>query len=235
MFNRIIMMSIAVILLVSCSSDKSFILRGVPSYMEAITGQRCLFLVELAEDDGSGAVEISASVEDADVIVEFSPLRGDGVAEVTIIPDSSALQDTLWGDTITGWIKGERGTYRDSFEISIHVIPWEDGLTEYASGVRDSFVRRLTRDYPALFIDNTTEWTPTIVRPRILVVSHYLFLSEEWEMWVGWHVTIYPHDWARVYLRERGEEMTPSEAFEISSQTEWGDVYEITPPDSIYR
>ncbi|MBD3285243.1 hypothetical protein GF359_02450 [candidate division WOR-3 bacterium] len=222
-------------ILISCTSNEPFSLEVVPGYMESITGQRCVFLVELREDDGSGPVDVTSSVDDAEVVVEYSPVKDDGVAEVTVIPSASALADTVWGDTISGWIKAERGEYRDSLPVTIYVIPGEDGRYEYACQVRDSFVRRLNRDYPNLLIDNSIEWTPTIVRPRILVVSHYLFFSEEWEMWVDWHNTIYPHDWTRMYLRRRGEDMIPCDAFEISSQTEWGDAYEIEHPDSIYR
>ncbi|MBN2381038.1 hypothetical protein JXM67_14670 [candidate division WOR-3 bacterium] len=220
--------------LFSCTKDEPFSLEVVPSYMEAIVGQRCVLLIRLSESKDGKPVEVSASVDGADVIVEYAPLE-EGVVEVTVIPDSSALKDTVWGDTITGWITGERGNYRDSSEFELYVIPGEDGLLDYASEVRDSFIRRLSDDYPELGIDNQIEWTPTIVLPHYLVVSHYLFFSDEWEMWVDWHNTIYPHDWTRMYLRRRGEDMTPCDAFEISSQTEWGDAYEITPPDSVTR
>lgn len=223
------------IVIISCSSDDSFALEVVPGYTQAIVGQRCVFLVELSESEKGGPVDISASVDGAEVIVEYAPLEGEGVVEVTVIPDSTSLTDTIWGDTVTGWIAGKRGEYRDSTEVMLYVLPGSDGLYEYATQVRDSFIRRLADDYPELGIDNTIEWTPTIVRPRILVVSHYLFFSDEWEMWVDWHNTIHPYDWTRSYLRRRGVEMAPSYAFEIASQTEWGDAYAITPPASVTR
>lgn len=228
-------LALGIVALVSCTEDEAFRLGVVPGYMEAIVGQRCVFLVELSEGKDGSPVEVSASVEDAEAIVEYSPLEGEGVAEVTIIPSASGLKDTIWGDTVTLWIKGERGTYNDSSAVMIYVTPGSDGLLEYASQVRDSFVRRLADSYPELNVDSQTEWTPTIVLPHILVVSHYLFFSNEWEMWVDWHNTIPPYDWTQIYLRRRGQEIGPSYAFEIASQTEWGDAYPITPPDSIIR
>ena len=54
------------------------------------------------------------------------------------------------------------------------------------------------------------------MQSHILVVSHYLFFSEDWEMGLMWHIMIAPHDWSRIYLRPRGE-MAPTLAFEIPS------------------
>lgn len=238
MIRRVLECGAAIFLIgfmILCSKDEPFSLEVVPDYMEAIVGQRCVLLVELAEEEDGKPVDVSASVDGAEVIVEYAPLEDDEVAEVSIIPDSSSLKDTIWGDTITVMIKGERGSCQDSSIVMIYVIPGEDSRYEYASEVRDSFIRRLADSYPELGIDSQTEWTPTIVLPRILVVSHYLFFSDEWEMWVAWHVTIHPHDWTKIYLRRRGTEIAPSYAFEIASQTEWGEAYPITPPDSVTR
>ncbi|MDH5440147.1 MAG: hypothetical protein OEZ48_03915 [Candidatus Bathyarchaeota archaeon] len=41
----------------------------------------------------------------------------------------------------------------------------------------------------------------------------------EWEIGVSWHVMIQPQDRARIYLRNRYTEATPSYAFELSSYT----------------
>lgn len=101
-------------------------------------------------------------------------------------------------------------------DVPINVSPGEDTLLEAAAPLRDRFVAWLATEHPELGLTPDTAWTPTIVQPHILVVSHYLFLSEEWEMGVMWHIMIPPHDWARIYLRPRGE-LAPTMAFEISS------------------
>lgn len=46
---------------------------------------------------------------------------------------------------------------------------------------------------------------------------------------------IAPDDWARIYLRQRWTETTPSAAFEISSVSAGGDPREIAPPDAVWR
>jgi hypothetical protein len=52
------------------------------------------------------------------------------------------------------------------------------------------------------------------------VVSHYLFVSDQWEMGVRWHIMIPPDNWAEIYLRERFVEVQPSLGFKVDSRTE---------------
>jgi hypothetical protein len=54
-------------------------------------------------------------------------------------------------------------------------------------------------------------------------------------MWVDWYNTVYSYNWTKMYLRRRSEEMSPSYAFEMASQTDWGDAYQIDSPDSVAR
>jgi len=97
------------------------------------------------------------------------------------------------------------------------VVEGEDDREPYATELRDRFVAWLTLNRPELGITSETEWSGTMVSPRWLVVSHYLFFSEDWEMHVSWHIMVPPYDWARIDLRHRFDEETPSYAFEISS------------------
>lgn len=74
-----------------------------------------------------------------------------------------------------------------------------------------------------------------MVSPQWLVVSHYLFLSPEWELHVEWHIMVAPDDWARIDLRRRFVESAPSEAFEISSLTEGGEPHPFEVPATVWR
>ena len=67
-------------------------------------------------------------------------------------------------------------------------------------------------------------------------MSHYLFFSDEWEMGMQWHVTIAPHDWARIYLRRRFTEASPSASFEIPSLSDpASEPQEIQPHEAVFR
>ena len=104
-------------------------------------------------------------------------------------------------------------------------------MGSYAIDMRDKFIPWLAINHPELSITDETEWSGTIVNPKILVVMHYIFLSETWEMYVTWHVTIPPHDWTRIYLRHRFTESRPAYAFEIPSVKGQGEPQAIEVPD----
>lgn len=128
-----------------------------------------------------------------------------------------------------------RGATVESSEVTINVSSGEDLLLDAATPFRDRFVEWIAGEHPELGITEETEWTPTIVQPHILVVSHYLFFSEDWEMGLQWHIMIAPYDWARVYLRPR-DQVQPTHAFEISSVSDPESViHEIETPVTVDR
>jgi hypothetical protein len=111
----------------------------------------------------------------------------------------------------------------------------DDELAKDAAGVRDEYVPWLAEHHPELGISSTTAWRSVVTKPRILVVSHHLFFSEEWEMGVRWHVMIPPHDWTEIYLRHRWDEMRPSHAFKIRSRSAGDDPVPVEPEDAVWR
>jgi hypothetical protein len=52
---------------------------------------------------------------------------------------------------------------------------------------------------------------------------------------VEWHVMIPPHDWAKIDLRHRFDQLAPSYAFEISSLDADNEPVLIDPPESAWR
>ena len=88
-----------------------------------------------------------------------------------------------------------------------------------AAQMRDLFIPYVSEHWRQLGITADTEWVGTIVKPRYLVVTHYLFFSDQWELGVMWHNTIPPYNWAEVYLRRRFLCDHPQYAFRISSVT----------------
>ena len=182
----------------------------------SMPGQRVVLLVvteDTEEGDGYGeAVEVSATASGAEVSVNNPAIKPGEVAEVIIIPDQASINKIL---TIT--INGDRSGFNQTETFDLEVIDWEDDLGEDASMMRDKFIPWLATNHPEFDITPETEWTGTIVNPRNLVVMHYMFNSENWEIYVTWHVMIQPYDWTRIYLRSRFIETQSSYAFEISS------------------
>ena len=200
---------------------------------ESIVGQRVVFLVVVA-DEGEGVgkgetVSISATAAGS-VTVDPQAIAPGQVTEVTVIPDEASV-----GENVTLTVRGERGRLGRAETVAFSVAEGEDTRGPEATALRDRFVAWLAVDHPELGITNQTEWTGTIVSPIWLVVSHYLFFSEDWEMHVSWHVMIAPYDWAKIDLRHRFTEARPSYAFEISSVSANEEPHVIEPPESVWR
>ena len=151
-----------------------------------------------------------------------------------VILDVRTTDEASTGETLTVTVRGERGGLEQTETVTVEVMEGEDddGMASTAAEMRDKFIPWLAANHPEFGITSETEWTGTIVKPDIMVVMYYLFFSEDWEMGVSWHVTIPPHNWARIYIRHRFTEVTPSYAFEISSWSEEGEPHAIDLKDA---
>lgn len=212
-----------------------FTLRVTPESLkgDAIAGQHVIFLV-MVENEGSSqsaqAVRISATAPNSAIAVEPEAISPGQIAEVTIIPGVTSV-----GNNVTVTIYAERADLKHSQKVTFTVVEGEDSLGEYARQIRETFIQWLEVNHPELAITSETQWSGTVVSPRWLVVSHYLFFSKDWEMHVYWHIMIPPYDWARIDLRHRFTEVTPSLAFEISSLNASLPPAAIAPPEEIWR
>lgn len=235
----------AVISLCGCPGTEpaTFTLNVTPEAVEdTIPGQTCVLLVTIDEYDPTAFAEpvtITATAEGATAIVENGTVLAGEIAEVEVSmlsPASELAGANGW--TGSALIRGERSSVIRQIEVPITLTSDEDDtLGPAAAEMRDLFIPWLTEHRPALGIDETTAWAGTIVKPHWLVVSHYLYFSDEWEMHVSWHVMIPPYDWARIELRRRFEEMLPSLAFEVPSisASEPLVVSEIDPEGILWR
>jgi hypothetical protein len=222
-----------------------FSLRVVPTEMgDTLPGQRCVLLVTVESEEsglwGALPVTISASAPGATVVLEHQNIRPGQVAEVTLIPQAPQGWDPndAGPQTLTATIRGQRAGLQQLATVPITITSLEEDLVApLALEVRDLFIPWLAENRPELGITAQTEWTGTIVTPHILVVTHYLYFSDDWEMHVYWHVMIPPYDWARIELRRRFEETLPSLAFEIPSRSAEPplEAVAIEPADALWR
>jgi hypothetical protein len=215
-----------------------FSLTVIPTSLkgDSIAGQHCVFLVTVADKDGQASDEavaltaVSSVASGAQISVSPQEILPGHVAEVTVTPAVASV-----GTTLEVTIRGTRGGATVQKRVSFAVAEGEDDRAAHAAGLRDRFTAWLAANRPELGITADTVWHGTMVSPVWLVVSHYLFFSEEWEMHVEWHVMIAPYDWAKIDLRRRSSETAPSYAFEISSVSANSAPHPIEPPEEIWR
>ena len=210
--------------------EGNFSLQVTPNYMrDSVIGQKCIFLVTVTNESDGGAVSLSVSVQKmGSASVEPTAIKPGEVAEVTVIPNMTSDDENM-----TVVITGRRGDIEEQVAANILVNEGEidDELKEMATKIQDLFVPWLSE----FGISNETEWEPVLICPHIMVVMYYTFYSEEWEMGVCWHVTIEPHNWARIYLRHRFNETKPSHAYEISTWTSPGEPHDWDLPENVWR
>jgi hypothetical protein len=211
-----------------------FSINVVPKQLngDSIAGQHCVFLVTIADEgqESQIPVHISATAPGAEVVIYKEHILEGEVAEVVVMPAQASI-----GTTIDVTITGNRGSSTNEKTVSFEVAEGEDDRQEYAEELLDRFVSWLAKDHTELGITDDTAWNGTMVSPVWLVVAHYLFFSEEWEVHLAWHIMVPPDDWARIDLRHRFDELEPSYAFEISSVNSTGEPVPIEPPDTVWR
>lgn len=191
-----------------------FTLNVAPEFVQGvIPGAATGVLVTIANASPTDEpVEITASATGAQVTVEPAAIGEGEVAQVTLVADP--VDDEIPIDIV---VTGTRGTEEMSVTKSTSVFPWEDDRGTYATALLELFTGWLADNEPDLGITPGTEFTGSYVAPGLLVVSHYLFMAEQWEVGLAWHVMIAPDDWAEIYLRPR-RELAPTLAFRLQSQ-----------------
>jgi hypothetical protein len=205
---------------------------GVDIFKLSIPGQHFVFLATITNEgeESELPVTISAAAPGAEVVIYHENIFEGEVAEVVVIPAPASI-----GAIIEVTITGVRGSATDEKVVSFEVAEGEDDRQEYAGELLDKFVSWLATNHPELGITEDTVWDGTTVSPIWLVVSHYLFFSDEWEAHIEWHVMIPPYDWAKIDLRHRFDELAPSYAFEISSLDAGSEPIAIEVPETVWR
>jgi hypothetical protein len=179
-------------------------------------------------------VQITATAPGADVTVQPAEIGQGEVAEVRIVAQSVSEETPIDIE-----ITATRGAVTQTAARTTSVLPWEDDRGEYADTLLQLFVGWLSTNRPDLGITSTTEFSGSFVAPMLLVVSHYMFMSDQWEIGLSWHVMIAPDDWSEIYLRPR-DSIAPSAAFRLASQQaalDNGtiDITEVSPPAEVVR
>jgi len=199
----------------------------------AIPDSRLVLLVSLAASDG-GPVTVTGEAPIALVTVDPSTISGDEVAEVTVVPGPTDTETTI--DVTVSAAVGDRTT---SVTRTVTIEPWEDDREEQGRRILGLFVDELADVHPELGLTHETSFIGTYTAPLLLIVSHYGFYSDDWEVGVSWHIMIPPDDFAELYLRPRTS-LTPTRAFRIDSwqtalETGAYTVTEIEPPAEVVR
>ncbi len=228
---------VGVLLVVAaCSGAETapFELAVGPEFIQGVYPGADLVLLATVSSADDGEVVVTAEAAGADVTVTPAAIRPGEVAEVSVVPPA-VVTDTPLLITVTG----SRGDTEQTVVKETTIVAWTDSLETEARELFAVFAGWLEENRPELGIGPAVEASGGAVAPLLLVVSHYAFLAEDWEMGLSWHIMIPPDDWAELYLRPRDEAL-PTLAFRLASRQaalEDGDVEisEVAPPAEVVR
>ena len=210
-------------------------LQTSPQYVNRIIpGTRPLALVSV-DTDADDAVELTgtASLSGAEVSFQPASVSAIGVAEVWVTLPETA-DETPFTVTVTATVDSTNA----EVTIDATAIPGTDDLGPTAITIVDVFLDEMEGLVPGLPASGNDLANGTPVA-GLLVVSHYAWFTDEYEIGLAWHIMIAPDDFAELYLRPR-DEAAPTMAFRIdtwSTALAGGDFTfsEVDPPAEVTR
>lgn len=176
-----------------------------------IPGERPLALVSTADDEGERAdLRAVISLDGATVTLRPASITPGEVSEVWVdLPPTDT--DTPFEVTVTG----TRGNTERTVTVQGTAIPGGDDLADMAEQIVAVFLAELAGTVPGLPAD-ASELTGGTPVAGLLVVSHYAWFTDEYEVGLSWHIMIAPDDWSELYLRPRNQ-LQPTLAFRLDS------------------
>jgi hypothetical protein len=217
-------------------NDAPFGLAVRPEFVQGLLADQPVNVLVTIEGspESDEAVTLEATFTGGTVAVQPEQIRPGQIAEVSMTAD--AVTDDVAGELT---IIAKRGSVSQTASRQVIVVPGEDDREVTARGLLALFAAWLEREHPDLGIKPDTTFDGVMVGPRLLVVSHYQFTNDAYELGLSWHIMIPPDDWSELYLRPRNE-LSPTRAFRMSSWNtaiEGGqvDFTEVSPPAEVVR
>lgn len=215
--TRWLALTLIATLFVSCSGTKQpgsepLVLSKSPEFVNrVIPGRRPLAIVTATSGSGDAATLTGTSTLSG-MTVSFVPER--------LVPGGSA---EVWVDApevmsdvpFTVSVQATRGAESPSVTIDATVVPGVDDLSDTARQIAQVFLGRLGGQVAGLPTDATALTSGTPVA-GLLVVTHYAWFTDTYEIGLAWHIMVAPDDFAEMYLRPRGERV-PTRTYRISS------------------
>ncbi|MBN1697928.1 MAG: dockerin type I repeat-containing protein [Spirochaetales bacterium] len=184
-------------------ADTSFSLRAKYTSIRSYPGGGGIFIIALEpETNFTGDVTVSFRAEDTlHASLDRNTLdRENRVAELTISPSLS----TRIGEYAID-VQAADSVMTKNTGLSVDVMSWETGDPADALVKLLNFQQWLDENAPGLNLNLDMKWTYYKTYPETLIVEHWTFLDNTWEIRLCFHVMIPPDDWSRLWVRKRGD------------------------------
>jgi len=164
-----------------------------------------LFIVYLEPGyDFGGKVELTVIGEDSlNIDLNRNYLdKNNLVAELTINPNFIEIED---GQIHEIFITAKNKTTSKSILLEVEMYNWDYAIPQEDLDKFNNMIDLVVKQNNKYEFLKDESFFSYYTYPQILVVSHYTFLSEFWEVRFCFHVMIPPHDWSMISIRKRGE------------------------------
>ena len=199
-----------------------------------IPGERPLAIVSV-DGDGTERIDLTGTVSMAGASVTLRPpaITPGEASEVWVSLPATGTE-TPFEVVVTGTRSGDERTVT----IGATAVPGVDDVAGTAEEIVTVFLDELGGSVPGLPTDvaDLTGGTPVA---GLLVVTHYAWFTDGFEIGLAWHVMIAPDDWSELTVRPR-DEVRPTQAFRLDSWStalaggEYA-ITEIEPPIEVTR
>lgn len=234
MRSRVLSLIPVLLLVGACAggSSEPFELEVAPEIVHGLYPETGTILLARVTSRSDVPVSLRIEAEGAGVSSAPEQVTPGEVAEFEITP-GSVVEEV----PVTIVVTGTKGSVEHTVTRETRVMPFEPPADD-ARRLLGVFTSWLETNRPELGITGDGAFEGRGVDP-VLVVSHYLFLSDEWELGLSWHIMVPPDDWSELYLRPR-DEWSPTVAFRLASRSaalEDGvvTIEEVPPPPEIVR
>ena len=181
------------------TGEGSFGLEAKYTYIGSYATGGGVFILRLvpgADLTGDVALSISAHKTLNATLTTTMVNAETAIAEVAISPTAQAPV-ALHSITVTA----SNQTHEEVIQLEVDVIPWGIVSMNTIQEKYGQFEDWLRDEHPELGNFASQRWDLYSTYPRIVVVEHYTFLSEDWELRICFHVMIPPNDWSKMLLR----------------------------------
>lgn len=115
----------------------------------------------------------------------------------------------------------------ETITLEVEMFDWTSDNLPDAIIKRDELIDWLEVEHPEFGTFTGKNCYAYVTYPAHLVVEHWTFLYEDWELRICYHVMVPPYDWSELWLREHGE----VDAIFAARRESDGTIYEIPVED----
>jgi hypothetical protein len=164
-----------------------------------------LFIVYLEPGyDFEGKVELTIIGEDSlNIDVNRNYLdKNNRVAEITIKPNFIEIEDAQIHEIL---IIAKNDITSKLLLLEVEMCIWDGAISPENLDRFNNMIDLVLKQNQKYEFFRNEDFYSYCTYPQILIVSHYTFLSENWEVRFCHHEMIPPHDWSMILIRKRGE------------------------------